>query len=559
MMLEAREPRSGGQILVDALRIHDVDTVFCVPGESYLAVIDALRDANDIRTIVCRQEGGAAFMAEAYAKATGKPGVLMVTRGPGACNASIGVHTAHQDSTPMVVFIGQVAREMEYREAFQEIDYHDFYRPLTKWTAQADDPARLPELISQAFHRACSGRQGPVALSLPEDALREEVTVADTKPFKVVEPAAGAADMAALRGELESAQRPLMVVGGSAWNEQACRDMARVAENTHLPVVASFRCQDRFDNYHRCYVGESGISIGPSLARRFEEADLLISVGARLGEQTTREYTLVKAPCPRQRLVHVYPDPDELGRVFQPDLPICSSVAHFAAAAAALGPLDNVPWRQWTEEARADYEAQLLQPPPAPGALDMGAVMAHLRERLPADATITTDAGNFSGWTHRFYQFRRFPTQLGATNGAMGYGVPAAIAARLAHPDRLAIGFVGDGGALMSGNELATAVHHGIDPIIIIVNNNSFGTIRMHQERSYPGRTHATDLTNPEFATWARSFGAFGEVVSKTEEFPEAFERAASAGRAAVLELRLPIEAISARTTLSALRENLTR
>lgn len=558
-MPDPREPRSGGQIVVDALRIHGVDTVFCVPGESYLAVINALRDANDIRTIVCRQEGGAAFMAEAYAKATGKPGVLLVTRGPGACNASIGVHTGHQDSTPMVVLIGQVGRDMEYREAFQELDYHDFYGPLTKWTAQADDARRLPELLSQAFHRACSGRRGPVALSLPEDMLRDEVSVTDTEPFKVVEPAAAPADMSALRQRLESAKKPLVVVGGSAWSERTCRDMVTFADNAGLPVVASFRCQDRFDNSHRCYVGELGISVGPKLAQRMQESDLLIAVGARLGELTTRGYTLVEPPCPSQPLVHVYPDPDELGRVYQPVLPICSSVGHFAAAAAALGTIDDSAWRDWTREARAEYEEQLGQPPVSACDLDMGAVIAHLRERLPADAIITCDAGNFSGWPQRFYQHRQYPTQLGATNGAMGYGVPSAIAARLAFPQRPVVGFCGDGGVLMTGNELATAVHHGIDPVIIVVNNNSFGTIRMHQERDYPGRTHATDLTNPEFAIWAQSFGAFGETVTKTEEFPDAFERALSAGRAAVLELRLPIEMISARTTLSALRENLAR
>ena len=303
-MADPREPRSGGQVVVDALRIHGVDTVFCVPGESYLAVLNALRDANDIRTIVCRQEGGAAFMAEAYAKVTGKPGVLMVTRGPGACNGSIGVHTGHQDSTPMVVLIGQVGRHMEYREAFQELDYHDFYRPLTKWVAQADDPHRLPELLSQAFHKARSGRAGPVALSLPEDALREEVVVADTRPFTVVEPRAAAADMAALRKRIEASRRPLLIVGGSGWSDAACRDLRLFAENAYLPVLASFRCQDRFDNSHRCYAGELGTSVGPTLAQRVKDADLLITVGARLGEMTTREYSLVVPPCPAQASQH---------------------------------------------------------------------------------------------------------------------------------------------------------------------------------------------------------------------------------------------------------------
>ena len=559
-MPDPLDMRTGGQVLVDQLLAHGVDTVFCVPGESYLAVIDALHDAkNRIRTIVCRQEGGAAFMAEAYGKATGKPGVLLVTRGPGACNAAVGVHTAHQDSTPMVVLIGQVSREAEYREGFQELDYHVFYAPLCKWVAQADDPARLPELMSQAFHRAHAGRAGPVALALPEDALREPVEVADARAYLHVQPAPGSADLAALRDRLARAQRPLVVVGGSGWTAEACDQMRRFAENANVPVAASFRCQDRFDNTHRNYAGELGTSVSPRLAQRVKDADLIIAVGARLGEQTTREYTLLSVPCPAQSLVHVYPDPDELGRVYQPELAICAAPGPFAAAAAELPAVDDSAWREWTAAARADYEAQLADAPPAVGELDMAQVIAHLRERLPADAILTTDAGNFSGWAQRFYQFRAFPSQLGPTSGAMGYSVPAAIAARLAFPDRPVVGFVGDGGALMTGQEIATAVHHGIDPVIILVNNNSYGTIRMHQERDYPGRTHATDLTNPEFSVWAKSFGAFGELVTKTEEFPDAFERALNARRAAVLELRLPIEAISARTTLSAMRENARR
>jgi acetolactate synthase-1/2/3 large subunit len=558
--MASSDARTGGQVLVDALRIHDVDTVFCVPGESYLAVIDALHDStNSIRTIVCRQEGGAAFMAEAYGKLTGKPGVLLVTRGPGACNAAVGVHTAHQDSTPMVVLIGQVGRDAEYREGFQELDYRTFYAPLTKWVAQADDPARLPELLSQAFYRASSGRRGPVALALPEDALREPVEVEDTQPFKVVEPAPGGRDMAAFEQLLAHAKKPVLILGGSGWSEAAREHIRSFAENADLPVLASFRCQDRFDNTHPNYAGELGTSVSPALAQRVKDSDLVIALGARLGEQTTREYSLLVPPCPVQPLVHVYPDPDELGRVYQPDLPIVSSVRAFAEAAAAIGPMNDPARREWTAAANADYLAQLTQTPPAVCELDMGQVIAHLRERLPANAIITTDAGNFSGWAQRFYQYRGFPTQLGPTSGAMGYGVPAAIAARLVFPDRPVVGFVGDGGALMSGQEIATAVHHGIDPVIIVVNNNSYGTIRMHQERDYPGRTHATDLTNPEFAVWAKSFGAFGELVTRTEAFPDGFERALNAGRAAVLELRLPIEAISARTTLAAMRKSAMR
>ena len=353
-MSGSKAPRTGGRVLVDALGIHGVDTVFCVPGESYLSVIDALHDAPSIRTIVCRHESGAAFMAEAYGKLTGKPGVLLVTRGPGACNASVGVHTAHQDSTPMVVLIGQVTRDTEYREAFQELDYHSFYAPLTQWVAQVDDPARMPELVSQAFHRARSGRPGPVALALPEDALRESVRVADTEPYKIVEPAAAAGDMAALRDLLAACRKPLLIVGGGGWSERACEDLRRFTESANLPVLASFRCQDRFDNTHRNYAGELGISVAPKLARRIMDADLVIAVGARLGEQSTREYTLLVPPCPTQTLVHVYPDPSELGRVYQPELPICSGVRAFAAAAAELAPVDDTAWRKWTAGARAD-------------------------------------------------------------------------------------------------------------------------------------------------------------------------------------------------------------
>jgi acetolactate synthase-1/2/3 large subunit len=558
-MSDGHEMRSGGQVLVDALRVHGVDTVFCVPGESYLAVIDALHDAPSIRTITCRHESGAAFMAEAYGKLTGKPGVVLVTRGPGACNASIAVHTAHQDSTPMVVLIGQVARDAEYREAFQEIDYHQFYGPLCKWVGQADDPARLPELMSQAFHRARAGRPGPVALALPEDALCEPVEVNDTESYKIIAPAAGGEDMARLRKLLTSARRPMMILGGGGWSPQASADAVAFAENANLPVIASFRCQDRFDNDHRNYVGELGISVSPSLAQAIKGSDLVITVGARLGELTTREYTLLVPPCPSQTLVHVYPDPDELGRVYQPDLPICASSESFLAAAAALGPIDDSAWREFTAQARADFESQLGQSPSSGADLDMFNVIEHLNQCLDDDAIISVDAGNFSGWPQRFYRFRSFPTQLGPTNGAMGYGVPAAVAARLVFPKRTVVCFVGDGGALMTGQELATAIHHGIDPIIIVVNNNMFGTIRMHQERDFPGRTHATDLTNPEFAVWAQSFGAHGEVVTRDEDFPAAFQRAMDAGRAAVLELRLDKEAISARTTLTALRENARR
>jgi acetolactate synthase-1/2/3 large subunit len=548
--------RTGGQVLVDALKIHGVDSVFCVPGESYLAALDALHDArHQIRTLSCRQEGGAANMAEAYGKLTGRPGVLFVTRGPGACNAAIGVHTAHQDSTPMLVFIGQVASDQEEREAFQELDYRRFYAPLCKWAAQIEDPERIPELVSQAFHRATSGRAGPVALALPEDMLRQRVQVEDAGPYRPAFPGVSKSALAEMRAMLAKAKRPLMIVGGGGWSAEACRDIVAFAEGNDLPTGASFRCQDRFDNSHRNYVGDVGIGLNPDLANRVREADLILAVGPRLGEITTQGYTLLTPPRPRQKLIHVYPDPEELGRVYQTDLSICAGITEFAREARALKPVASKAWRKWSEAARLDYLNNLEPGNGLPDGVDMGAVIAHLRQTLPPEAILTTDAGNFSGWMQRFYQYRRYPTQLGPTSGAMGYGIPAAIAARLVHPERPVVGFCGDGGCLMTGQEIATAVHYGIDPVILVINNDMYGTIRMHQERDYPGRVIGTALTNPEFAVWAKSFGAFGELVTRTDEFPAAFERARHAGRIALLELRIDPELITTRTTLSAIRE----
>jgi acetolactate synthase-1/2/3 large subunit len=556
-MADSPAPRTGGQVLIDALKIHGVDTVFCVPGESYLAALDALAGAgNQIRTITCRQEGGAAYMAEAYGKLTGKPGVVMVTRGPGACNASVGVHTGFQDSTPMLVLIGQVARDTEYREAFQEIDYHTFYAPLCKWVAQVESARRLPELVSQAFHRACSGRTGPVALSLPEDMLTETVTVADTGAYQRVQPGVQQGAMDRVRTLLAAAQRPLVIAGGGGWSQAACEDLRRFVEANNLPTGAAFRNQDRLDNLHANYIGPFGVGASPAIGKLIGEADLVIAIGARLGEATTQGYTLLTPPCARQKLVHVYPDPSEPGRVYQADVPICASVESFLREAAAMSPVDHSGWGEWSSRARAAYLEDLKPTPGLPGDLDMAAVMAHLRACLPANAILTTDAGNFSTWMHRFYQYQSFPSQLGPTNGSMGYGVPAAITARLVHPDRPVVGFVGDGGMLMTGQEIATAVHHNIDPVILVINNNMYGTIRMHQERDYPDHVHATSLSNPDFATWAQSFGAHGECVTRTEEFAPAFERASSAGKVAVIELRIDPDVISTRTTLSAVREH---
>ena len=546
--------RSGGQVLVDQLRIHGVDTVFCVPGESYLTVIDALHDAqNEIKTVACRQEGGATNMAEAYGKLTGKPGVAMVTRGPGACNGSIGVHTAMQDSTPMVIFIGQVARDQEYREAFQEVDYHKFYGAICKEVVQIDSADRVPELVSQAFHVAASGRPGPVAVSIPEDMQRDMVDVGDARPFQTVRPEVGPKAMGAFRGHLASADRPLMILGGAGWSEQACSDIKAFAEANVIPVAASFRCQDLFDNMHANYVGELGTSASPKLAQRVKDADLLIVVGSRLGEMTSGGYSLVNLPVPQQKLVHIYMDSSEMGRIYEPDLAIVGSMESFAAAARDMEPVVCGKWGDWTRQAHQDY-LDNLEPSLEMSGVDMHEVMNILNAKLPDDAIITNDAGNFSGWAQRFYRYRGFRTQLGPTSGAMGYGIPAAISARLVRPGTPVVCFVGDGGAMMSGQEVATAMQYGSDPIILVINNNSYGTIRMHQERDYPDRALATTLVNPDFAKWAESFGGYGAVVERTEDFESIFDAAMSAGRISVIEIRVDLETITTRTTLDKIR-----
>ena len=553
-MSRANGFRSGGQVLVDQLRIHGVDTVFCVPGESYLTVIDALHDAqNEIKTVACRQEGGATNMAEAYGKLTGKPGVAMVTRGPGACNGSIGVHTAMQDSTPMVIFIGQVARDQEYREAFQEVDYHKFYGAICKEVVQIDSADRVPELVSQAFHVAASGRPGPVAVSIPEDMQRDMVDVGDARPFQTVRPEVGPKAMGAFRGHLASAERPLMILGGAGWSEQACSDIKAFAEANAIPVAASFRCQDLFDNMHENYAGELGTSASPKLAQRVKDADLLIVVGSRLGEMTSGGYSLVNLPVPQQKLVHIYMDSSEMGRIYEPDLAIVGSMESFAAGARDMEPVVCGKWEDWLRQAHQDY-LDNLEPSLEMSGVDMHEVMNILNAKLPDDAIITNDAGNFSGWAQRFYRYRGFRTQLGPTSGAMGYGIPAAISARLVRPGTPVVCFVGDGGAMMSGQEVATAMQYGSDPIILVINNNSYGTIRMHQERDYPDRALATTLVNPDFAKWAESFGAYGAVVERTEDFESIFDAAMSAGRISVIEIRVDLETITTRTTLDKIR-----
>jgi acetolactate synthase-1/2/3 large subunit len=558
VLLDSRKKtRTGGEVLVDALRINGVDRIFCVPGESYLAVLDALHDASDdIDLVVCRQEGGASYMAEAYGKLMGKPGICFVTRGPGATNASVGVHTAFQDSTPMILFIGQVAREQSDREAFQEIDYRRMFGQLAKWVVQIDDATRIPELVGQAFHRAVNGRPGPVVVALPEDMLTDAVNVADARAYTRVEASPADAQMEQLRALLSGAERPLMILGGGGWDAAAVDDIRRFAELSDLPVATSFRCQDLFDNTHPNYAGDLGLAAAPLLMQRVRDADVLLVVGARLGEMTSAGYTLVDVPVPRQRLIHVHPGIEELGRVYQADVPINSGMKSFAAKACALGRIERTA-SVWTEGAHDDYFAHLSNrgQGPSPGAVQMAEIMEWLRGRLPADAILTNGAGNYSAWLHRFYQYRSFRSQLAPTNGSMGYGVPAAIAAKLTAPQRMVVCFAGDGCFLMNGQELATAVHYRANAIFIVVNNGMYGTIRMHQERSYPGRVSGTALTNPDFAVLASAYGLHGDCVDTTAEFAPAFERAAASGRPSLIEIRVDPDALTPRMSLTEIRE----
>jgi len=548
-------PRTGGHILVDQLLIHGAEWAFCVPGESFLEVLDGMHDARDrIHLVNARHEAGAANMAEAVGKLTGRPGIAMVTRGPGACHAAIGVHTAFQDSTPLIMLIGQVGRDMMDREAFQEIDYRQMFGPVAKWAAQIDATDRIPEYMARAFHVATSGRPGPVVLALPEDMLTETATVRDAHRYQPLQAKPDPDDLTALREMIAKAERPLMLLGGSQWTDEACADIQAFAEACAIPVAVSFRRQDLIANASPVYAGDLGTSGPPSLVKRAKEADLLIVIGARLGEMTTQGYTVLDTPEPRQTLVHVHPDADDIGRVFRPTLAIQSGTSAFASALASLRRVDGARWRKWTEAAHADYLAT-LEPTPYNGALDMGRAFGWLRDSLPRDAIVTVDAGNHTGWPQRYLRYGRPGREIGPTNGAMGYSVPAAVAASLVHKDRLVVGCVGDGGFMMSGQEVATAVQYGGKPIILVFNNSIYGTIRMHQEREHPTRVVGTDLVNPDFAAIGRAMGCHGETVHKTDEFAPAFERAMRSGKAAVLELRTDPELITTRTTITAIRE----
>ena len=551
--MSAPKTRAGGRLLVDQLLAHGADCAFTVPGESFLPVLDGFHDVQDkIRLIVCRHEANAANMAEAYGKLTNRPGLCFVTRGPGATQASVGVHTAFQDSTPMILFIGDVGSDFRDREAFQEVDFHGMFTPLAKWVERIDDVARIPEYVARAFQIATSGRRGPVVLVLPEDMLAKEAEVHDAKHYAPAEPHPGPDDMQRLHKLLGAAKRPLAILGGSGWSREACNDIQRFAEANQLPVACAFRFQDLLDNNHAQYVGDVGIGINPILAERVRTADVLLVVGARLGEMTTSGYTLLESPVPRQRLIHVHSGAEEIGRVFQPELGIVSAPGPFARAAAALAPIENPAWKGSAAEARADFTAWAGRRE-IPGRVQMWDIVDYLNKQAP-DAIYTNGAGNFATWLHRFHRYTGFRTQLAPTSGAMGYGVPAAIAAKLVRPERTVICFAGDGDFLMSGMELATAVQYDAPVVVVILNNGMYGTIRMHQEKMYPGRVVGTDLKNPHFAALARSFGCMGEIVEDTAQFAPAYERIVASGKPGVIDIHLDPQAITPNTTLDKLR-----
>lgn len=543
--------RTAAEVLVDQLQIHGVQHVFCVPGESYLAVLDAFHDSA-LSVTVCRQEGGAAMMAEAIGKVTGRPGVCFVTRGPGATNASIGIHIARQDSTPLVMFVGQVARDMREREAFQELDYRAVFGSMTKWATEIDDPARVPEIVSRAFHTAANGRPGPVVVAIPEDMLVERVAVADAPAFAPIETAPGPAELKKFADMLAAARAPIMLIGGSRWSQAASDAVGRFAEKHALPVATTFRRGHLFDALNPCYAGDLGIGPNPKLTERIKAADLVILLGGRLGELPSQSYTLFDIPRPQVPFVHIHPGAEELGRVYSPNLAIHATPTAFAAALETLQLPRAI--KGQGEAAHADYLAWTEKPTEQPGSVNLGAVMVWLRDNLPADAIICNGAGNYAAWIHRFFRMRRFGQHVAPTAGSMGFGVPAAVAMKRLFPQRPVVCIAGDGDFLMNGQEFATAVQYDLPFTILIADNGLYGTIRMHQEREYPGRISATELRNPDFTAYARAFGGFGIAVERTADFPDAFKAAQASGKPAIIRLKIDPEAITPVTTLAKIR-----
>ena len=546
--------RTGGEILIDQLAIHGVRHAFCVPGESYLAALDAFHD-SDIALTVCRHESAAAIMAEAVGKVTGRPGICFVTRGPGATNASAGIHIARQDSSPMIVFVGQVGRNMREREAFQELDYRAVFGTMAKWATEIDDPARIPELVSRAFHTACNGRPGPVVIALPEDMLTERATVPDASAFEPVEIWPGLTDMSRLQKLLWAARRPVVLAGGSRWSEAAFAALARFAERFQLPVATTFRRGHLFDALHPCYAGDMGIGPNPKLLARVKGADLVLLIGGRMSEMASQSYTLFDIPEPQMKFVHVHPGAEELGRVYHPALAINAAPTAFCSALEGLQPPNEIAWKGEADVAHADYLAWSDKPAPVPGGVNLGEILVWLRENLPSDSFLTNGAGNFAGWIHRFYRFRKFATHVGPTSGSMGYGFPAAIGMKTLYPDRAAVCIAGDGDFLMTGQDFMTAVQYSLPVIVVIADNGLYGTIRMHQERDYPGRVVATALKNPDFVAYAKAFGGFGVLVEKTADFPVAFTAAQKSGQPSIIHLKIDPEAITPTATLKGIRE----
>lgn len=542
--------RHGGKILSDQLVRLGVKRVFSVPGESFLAALDGLYDSG-IPNIVCRQEGGAAMMAEAYGKMTGQPGVCFVTRGPGAANASAGVHIAMQDSTPMVLFVGQIDNRHTDRETFQEVDYKAVFGGLAKWVAQVNDTDRLPEYIGRAFRVAMSGRPGPVVLALPENMLSATADVPDLRIPDLPAPVLSRETVQSAMRALGQAEKPLVVVGGPHWSAEAQADLQAFAEIQNVPVATGFRRQDYIENHHACYAGDLNVGVNPKLAARLREADFLLLIGTRFGDIETQGYSLVDPANPQKTIIHIHADADEIGRVYSPDIGIVST------APGALRQLANAPsggdWSTWTAAARADYEAWLT-PQESPGTLKQEDVIKHLSDTLPNDAIVTNGAGNYAAWLHRYFVYKQYGTLLAPTSGSMGYGFPAAISASLMHPDRTVVCLAGDGCFQMTCNELSTATQHGATPIVIVMNNGRYGTIRMHQEKTYPGRVSGTELVNPDFAMLARAYGGHGEVVTSSADFPDAFARAQAAGTLAVIECQVDDEALTTGARLSDVR-----
>ncbi|MCO5730324.1 thiamine pyrophosphate-binding protein [Rhizobium sp. SSA_523] len=546
--------KTGGQLIVEALKANGASRVSCVPGESYLAVLDALYDSG-IEVLVCRQEGGAAMMADCWGRLTGEPGICMVTRGPGATNASAGLHVAMQDSIPMILFIGQVQRDAREREAFQEVEYRRAFTEFAKWVGEIDDARRIPEFVTRAFAVATSGRPGPVVLTLPEDMLMDAVEAPAAQHYTRVEAHPGRAQLARFGDLLKEARRPMIILGGTRWSEDAVADIHDFAARFHLPVGCSFRRQMLFDHMHTSYAGDVGIGINPALAKEIKDSDLILLLGARMSEMPSSGYTLLDIPYPSQTIVHVFPDPEELGRIYRPDLAICAAPAEFVAALRDLeAPASPI----WAERTAAMHDAYLkwsTPPETGPGDVQMGPIMTWIEHNTPKTAIFTNGAGNYATWLHRFHRFQAYNTQAAPTSGSMGYGLPAAVAAKQLFPDREVVCFAGDGCFMMHGQEFITAVRYDLPIITVLVNNGTYGTIRMHQEREFPGRVSATDLVNPDFVAFAQAYGGHGERVERTDDFGPAYERARRSDKPAIIEVMLSPEAITPTRTLTQIRE----